>query len=153
EEREREQGHEQPQREILAQVPPTGTRGSGRESVSHLRIQVCNERKVTIVLGVIESVPDQKRRRRPESHEAQLRRAHGRELLVEERADRQAPGPPPAQQPEKALQRPSAINYILYQQDMFALQLGFRVIEKPDQAARDLIGTIGSSDQEVDLHR
>jgi len=36
---------------------------------------------------------------------------------------------------------------------MFALEIGFRVVQEPDRAARDLIGPIRARYQEVDLDR
>ena len=86
---ERQQAHQQPERQVLAQVPPVGARGSVRESVCHL-FQVRNEREMSKVLGVIESVADQKGRWRLEPDETEFRTRLGRQLLVQERADREA---------------------------------------------------------------
>ena len=72
EERQRQQAHEEPERQVLAQVPPIGARGTSGESICHL-FQVRDEREMSEVLGVVESVPDQKRRRRLEADEPQFR--------------------------------------------------------------------------------
>ncbi len=74
EQRQRQQAHQEPERQVLAQIAPVGARGPGRESVCHL-FQVRDEREMAVVLGVVESVADQERRRRLESHEPELRAA------------------------------------------------------------------------------
>ena len=152
EQRQRQQAHQQPEGQVLAQVAPVGARGSGGESVCHL-FQVRDEREMTIVLGVVEPVADQKRRWRPEPDEAELRARLGRQLLVEQRADGQAPRPPRAQQRHQALQGLPGINNILDQEDMFALEPGFRVVEQADRPAGHLAVAVGAGHQEIDLDR
>ena len=152
EQRQGQQAHEEPEREVLAQVPPVGARGPGRESVCHL-FQVRDEREVTIVLGVVEPIPDQERRRRPKPDEAELRTNLDRQLLVEQRADGQAPRLPGAQQRHQALQGLPCINNILDQQDMFALEPGLGIVDQADRPARDLAVAVGAGDEEVDLDR
>jgi hypothetical protein len=109
-----EQAHQQPEREVLAQIAPVGARGPIRKTVCHL-FQVRDEREMTVVLGVVESVPDQEGRRRPKPDEAELRaHLHG-QLLIQERADGQAPRPTSRQQGHQPLQGLPCINYILDQ--------------------------------------
>ena len=108
---------------------------------------------MTKVLGVVESVADQKGRWCPEPHETELRARLGRQLLIEERADREASRLARAQQHHQALQGLPCINNILNQEDMFALEPGFRVVEQANRAARDLAVTVGAGHEKVDLDR
>ena len=108
---------------------------------------------MTIILGVVESVPDQESRRRPKSDEAELRTNLDGQLLVEKRADREAPRPTGAEQRHQAVQGLPRINNILDEQDMFSLQLGLGIVQEPDGPARDLAFAVGAGDQEIDLDR
>ena len=74
-------------------------------------------------------------------------------MAARDRGDRLAlevAGPQHAHEPLEGLAR---INYILNQQNMFALQPGLRLVQEPDVAAGDLGVAVGGRHQEIHLDR
>src|SRR5439155_8596347 len=106
--------------------------GPRRKSICHL-FQVRNEREMTVVLGMVQSVANQERRWCIEADEPKLRARLGGQLLVEKGAYRQAARLPLAQQHHQLLQSLPSINNILDQEDMFPLEPGLGTVDQADR--------------------
>src|SRR5687767_13386576 len=102
---------------------------------------------------MVQAVAHQERRRGPKADEPKLSRRLGRQLLVQERTDREAARLPLTQQGRKALKGLPAINNILDEQDVFTGHVGFRVVKEPDHPAGNLLGAVGARYQEIHLER
>jgi len=86
EQRHGNQGDQEPECQVLAQAAPVGAGRTGWKAFGHL-CQIRNEREMPKILCVVETVPDQERRRRHEANEPDLRGPHRCELLIQQRAN------------------------------------------------------------------
>ena len=110
--------------------------------------------QVTEVLGVIQSVPDQELVRCVESDELRVGYCRCSAMCLCSSAQISSErGFRARKKIHQPVQRPAGIDDVLDEQDVLALELGFRIIHQPDVPARHRRVAVARGDEEIDLQR
>src|SRR5437660_582099 len=130
-----------------------GGGGGGESARDSASGQTRYIRKVPEVFGVIEPVPDQKRPGGVETDERRFQLQWRSNVLVQQGTDLQTLRAAHPQQRHQPVEGLPGIDDILDQEDVFPLELRFRVVQQPDVPAGDGLGAVARGDQKVDLQR
>ena len=157
EERHRNEEHEDPERNRLGDPAPVGgLLRRGRHVCCHgitALLQAGHVREVPEILGMIQSVPDQKFVRGIEPDEPRGMVELGRDVLVQQRADFQRLGLAFTEECDEPTEGPPGIHDVLNEENVFAFQFRFRIIQQTHDTARFHGITVRRGDQEIHLQR